>query len=330
MEDTKSTLDDLTADPQPTMLPSGLKLNHLRLILAIDEHKQISAAADALNMSQPAASRMLTEMEAILKTPLCERIARGVELTQFGRALARRARTIFLELREATREINDLRTGSGGSVSLGSVTGPALHLAVPAMRQVSTAYPGIEINIQVENSNVLTRELLAARHDFIIGRIPDDVNPRLFNLIEIGAEDVCLIVREGHPLLEKGIVTASDLPAYDWVFQPSGTLLRRAVEDSFVSLGVALPATVINTSSIILTVAIVRNSNAIAPVARDVADLIAGSGSQAGDIRVVPMGFDIKIRPYSLITAKGRALPPSAKLLYDLILKQAGTYARSA
>ncbi|MDO9414932.1 LysR family transcriptional regulator [Pararhizobium sp.] len=312
------------------MLPSGLKLNHLRLILAIDEHKQISAAADALNMSQPAASRMLTEMEAILKTPLCERIARGVELTQFGRALARRARTIFLELREATREINDLRTGSGGSVSLGSVTGPALHLAVPAMRQVSTAYPGIEINIQVENSNVLTRELLAARHDFIIGRIPDDVNPRLFNLIEIGAEDVCLIVREGHPLLEKGIVTASDLPAYDWVFQPSGTLLRRAVEDSFVSLGVALPATVINTSSIILTVAIVRNSNAIAPVARDVADLIAGSGSQAGDIRVVPMGFDIKIRPYSLITAKGRALPPSAKLLYDLILKQAGTYARSA
>jgi DNA-binding transcriptional LysR family regulator len=265
---------------------------------------------------------MLGEIETILKAPLCARVARGVELTQYGRALARRARTIFLELRETTREINELKTGSGGSVSLGSVTGPALNLAVPAIRQVSTAYPGIEINIQIENSNVLVRELLAARHDFVIGRIPDDMDPRQFNLIELGEEDVCLIVRAGHPLLEKGIISSADLPGYDWVFQPSGTLLRRAVEDSFLSAGTPLPATIINTSSTILTVSIVRHTNAVAPVARDVATLIAGSGSQAGEIRVLPTDFDIKIRPYSLITARGRALPPSAKLLYDLILKQ--------
>lgn len=160
---------------------SGLKINHLRLILAIDDHRRISAAADLLGISQPAASRMLAEIEAIVKAPICERVARGVELTRYGEALARRARTIFLELREAAREINELKTGSGGSVSLGSVTGPGLNLAVPAIRQVSTAYPGIEINVQIDNSNVLTRELLAARHDFIVGRIPDDLNPRLFN-----------------------------------------------------------------------------------------------------------------------------------------------------
>lgn len=300
----------------------GLKMSHLQLILAIEEHGQISAAADSLSISQPAASRMLSEVETIVKAPLCARVARGVELTQYGRALARRARTIFLELRETTREINELKTGSGGSVSLGSVTGPALNLAVPAIRQVSTAYPGIEINIQVENSNVLVRELLAARHDFVIGRIPDDMDPRQFNLIEIGEEDVCLIVRAGHPLLDKGIISSADLPGYDWVFQPSGTLLRRAVEDSFLSAGTPLPATIINTSSTILTVSIVHHTNAIAPVARDVATLIAGSGSQAGEIRVLPTDFNIKIRPYSLITARGRALPPSAKLLYDLILKQ--------
>jgi DNA-binding transcriptional LysR family regulator len=301
---------------------SGLKMSHLQLILAIEDHGQISAAADALSMSQPAASRLLGEIEAILKAPLCARVARGVELTQYGRALARRARTIFLELRETTREISELKTGSGGSVSLGSVTGPALNLAVPAVRQVSTAYPGIEINIQIENSNVLVRELLSARHDFVIGRIPDEMDPRQFNLIEIGEEEVCLIVRDGHPLLNKGLVSSADLPGYDWVFQPQGTLLRRAVEDSFLSAGTRLPATIINTSSIILTVSIVRNTNAIAPVARDVADLIASNGSQAGEIRVLPTDFNIKIRPYSLITARGRALPPSAKLLYDLILKQ--------
>ncbi|KSV95068.1 LysR family transcriptional regulator [Sinorhizobium sp. GL28] len=301
---------------------SGLKISHLRLILAIDDHRRISAAAEALGTSQPAASRMLSEIETMLKAPVCERIARGVELTPYGEALARRARTIFLELREASREINELKTGSGGSVSLGSVTGPALNLAVPAIRQVITAYPGIEINVQIENSNVLARELLAARHDFIIGRIPDDQPPRLFNMVEIGFEEVCLIVRDGHPLLDKPVVGAEDLPSYDWVFQPPGTLLRRAVEDSFVAAGVRLPATVINTSSIILTLSIVRHTNAIAPVALDVANLIAGNGTPAGEIRILKTEIPIRIKPYGLITAEGRALPPSAKLLYDLILKQ--------
>ncbi len=301
---------------------SGLKLVHLHLILAIEDRGQISAAAEALGISQPAASRMLGEIESILRAPLCERVARGVELTPYGKALARRARTIFLELRETAREIGELKTGRGGSVSLGSVTGPALHLAVPAMNQVTTAYPGIEISIQVENSNVLIRELMAARHDFVIGRIPDDIDPRQFDLVEIGSEDVCLIVREGHPLLEKQVIVHEDLPGYDWVFQPAGTLLRRSVEDSFLTSGVPLPTTTINTSSIILTLSIVRNTNAIAPVAKDVAELVASNGTSIGEIRILPIDFAITIRPYSLITPRGRELPPSAKLLYDLILQE--------
>ena len=91
------------------------------------------------------------------------------------------------------------------------MTAPAISLVVPAIRRVTQAYPGIEINIQVETSNVLARELLAARHDFIISRIPDELNPRLFAAHEIGVEKACLIVRNGHPLLEKGVVGLQDL-----------------------------------------------------------------------------------------------------------------------
>ncbi|MFB2607775.1 LysR family transcriptional regulator, partial [Rhizobium phaseoli] len=168
-----------------SLLRAGLKLNHLRMIVAIEDSGQISAAAEVLNISQPAASRMLSEMESITKTQLYERVARGVVLTAFGAALARRARKILLELREASREIGELKSGKGGSVFIGAVTAPAMSLVVPAINKVRKAYPGIEINIQVETSNVLARELLAARHDFIIGRIPDDLNPRLFEVTEI-------------------------------------------------------------------------------------------------------------------------------------------------
>ncbi|MBX5137994.1 LysR family transcriptional regulator [Rhizobium lentis] len=306
-----------------SFLRSGLKLNHLRVIVAIEDSGQISAAAEVLNISQPAASRMLSEMEAITKTSLYERVARGVVLTTFGAALARRARKILLELREASREIGELKSGKGGSVFIGAVTAPAMSLVVPAIDRVRKAYPGIEINIQVETSNVLARELLAARHDFIIGRIPDDLNPRLFEVKEIGIERACLIVRNRHPLLKrKKPSSLIDVRDYDWVFQPPGTLLRRTIEDIFLSHDVALPENIVNTSSLLLTCAIVCETDAIAPVAVDVAHFLASQGARASDVRMLPIDFDINVKPYSLITARERALPPSAKLLYNIIIEE--------
>ena len=87
---------------------------------------------------------------------------------------------------------------------LGAVTAPAIELAVPAIRRIREGLSrGIEINMQVDTSNVLARELLASRHDFIIARIPDDLNPRLFESTVIGIEKACLIVRRGHPLARR-------------------------------------------------------------------------------------------------------------------------------
>lgn len=308
-----------------SLLRAGLKLNHLRMIVTIEDHGQISAAAESMNISQPAASRMLSEMESIAKASLYERVARGVVLTPFGSALAKRARKILLELREANRELAELRTGKGGSVHIGAVAAPAFSLVVPAIQRVTETYPGIEINIQVDNSNVLARELLAARHDFVISRIPDELNPRLFTAHQIGVEKACLIVRKGHPLLEKEVVGLSDLIGHGWVFQPPGTLLRRRLEDIFISAGVPLPENIVNTSSVVLTLAVVCKTDAIAPIARDMADFICGQSSQAGEARILPIDFAIDVKPYSLITARERALPPSARLLYDIILEESRT-----
>ena len=306
----------------PTLIKSGLKLGHLQMLVALEDLGQVSAAAEALHMSQPAASRMVSEMEAIVRAPLCERIARGVVLTTYGAALAKRARKILLELREAGRELSELRTGRGGSVFVGAVTAPALSLVVPAVRRVTSAYPGIEINVQVETSNILARELMAARHDFILGRIPEDINPQQFHMHEIGVERACLIVRSGHPLLKQGLASLADLTRYDWVFQPPGTLLRRTLEDIFMRAALPMPANIINMTSLLLTVAVIRDSNAIAPVALDMAQFLVGQSSRAGEIRILPADFDITVKPYSLITMRERALPPSARLLYDMILEQ--------
>jgi len=299
-----------------SLLRGGLKFTHLRLVVALDDHAKVSAAAHVLNISQPAASRMIAEMEDILSVELCERLPRGIALTPAGQALARRARTVLLEMREADREIADLKTGKGGTVFLGSVTAPAIDLAVPAIRRIRERYPRIEINIQIDSSNVLARELLASRHDFIIARIPDDLNPRLFESKVIGIEKACLIVRRGHPLLACRPVPIESLPAYDWVFQPGGTLLRRTVESVFLSRNAALPERILNTGSLLLTLVMVAQSDAIAPVSVEVAHFIRSDAGLAGAIDILPVDFEIVVQPFSLITLRNRVLSPAARLLY--------------
>jgi DNA-binding transcriptional LysR family regulator len=304
------------------LLRSGLSLRHMRMIAALDDHGRVSAAAQVLNISQPAASRMIAEMEAILGVSLCERLPRGIIMTPYGKALARRARSVLLEMREVDREISELKAGKGGSVFLGAVTAPAIELAVPAIREIRKLYPRIEITTQVETSNVLARELLASRHDFIIARIPDDLNPRLFESRVIGIEKACLIVRRGHPLLRGAPVRLEETAGHDWVFQSGGSPLRQAMEANFMNRNIALPERVLNTSSLLLTLVMVAQSDAIAPVSIQVARFIQSPEGLMGAIEILPTEVDIEIRPYSLITVKNRALSPAARMLRDFILKE--------
>jgi DNA-binding transcriptional LysR family regulator len=306
-------------DPPPR---HRLKLSHLRMIVALEEHETVSAAAQATNISQPAASRMIAEMEALIEAPLCERLARGVRLTSLGRSLARHARSVLLQLAQAEREIADLRDGRAGSAALGAVTGPAIDLAAPAVAKLRAIYPKIELTIKIDASNVLARDLLAARLDFIIARVPDDLDPSRFDCYTIGVEEACLIVRRGHPLTGRGAVSVKELGAYEWVIQPRGTPLRRTIETMFLAENAPMPERLSNTTSLLLTMIMVAKSNAIAAMSIEAAKFMARSAIQ-GPIEILPTQRLIVVQPYSLIAVRNRAMPPAAQAVYDFIREEA-------
>jgi DNA-binding transcriptional LysR family regulator len=294
----------------------GLKLSHLRMIVAMEETGQISLAADMLKTSQPAASRLLSEMENILEARLCVRGARGIEMTNAGRALARRARSMLIEIREAEREIEDIKHG-GGTVFIGAVTAAAVELVVPAIRSVQAVNSLLEAHVGVGPSHLLIKDLLAGDHDFVIGRVPEDMDPRLFNIREIRSEKIRLMVRTGHPLLESNKpITLARLAQFEWILPPPGNLMRRTIEDVFISRNLPLPHSSLNSASLLVTLATLSDTNGIAPMAEEVTTLLTSGGL----ITELPFDGAIEIKPYSLITARGHRLSPSAQLVSDHIL----------
>ena len=308
-----------SAKPAP---PSRLRLAHWRLIAAIEESGAVSAAAQGLNMSQPAASRMIAEMERLLEAKLCERLPRGVRLTPLGQALARQGRAVLLQIAQAEQEFADIRAGRRGVVSLGAVTAPAIDLAAPAVAEVRALAPGVEVNLKIDNSSALAHDLLAARLDFIIARVPDDLDARLFDSLVIGVEEAWLVVRRGHPLLGRGPAPIEALGVYDWVMQPRGAPIRRTIDNLFLAANTPPPERFLNTTSLTLAMMIAARSDAIAPLSVEAARF-ACEGVAPGALAILPTNFTIVVQPYSLIAMRNRALTPEARTVYDVIRAQA-------
>ena len=86
----------------------------LRHFLGVVEKRNITAAAEALNISQPALTRSIRQLEKTIGVPLFERLPTGVALTKQGEVLARRVKLMELEYRHAMSEISALEQGLTG------------------------------------------------------------------------------------------------------------------------------------------------------------------------------------------------------------------------
>lgn len=278
----------------------------------------MSAAAAQLAISQPAASRMAAEMEEIVGVPLHTRHARGIHLTPYGVRLALRAATMLEGLDDTAREITEMERGNQGAVTIGAVTGPAIDLVLPVIRRARVMHPKISISVMVDTSDKLAEDLLASRLDFFVGRLQGDVDPKMFSLIEIGTEPVSLIARSGHPLTRSATISLEDCIAYDWVLQARGGLMRRTVEDYLLAQQIRLPDKILSTSSLLLTLAYISQSNAIAPVAKAVADFHGREDGLDGRIVTLPVEAEIKVPPYSLIIHAHRPLSPTSQVLFEM------------
>lgn len=301
-----------------TLLRRGLKLSHLRLLAALGETGQLTQAALAIGISQPAASRLVAEVERIIGHPVHERSGRGIEMTPLGRALAARAGRIRIELDDAARDLAEMAAGGVGQVRLGTVTGAALDRVLPALEAERLAHPNVSFEVVVAHSDALCDQVLAGRLDFALGRMPDGPQALGLTYAALEGEPVDLIARPGHPALSGDLALAL---AQDWVMPEAGSLLSRTVLARLQALGLPAPRLRIATASFMLTLALLQRSDAVAAVSRSIARQFQGMG-----VARLPLDLGIVVEPYGMIGRQNVALTPAAQRLADAI----GTSARSA
>jgi DNA-binding transcriptional LysR family regulator len=145
--------------PKP-LIRSRLKTRQLALLVHLDEERCVVRAAEAAGMTQPAASKLLREIETGLDVKLFERHARGVAPTWYGEILVRHARLALSEISLAHEEIAALRAGLSGKAAIGTVVNPGTNLVPMAIARVKQHHPNILISVDIDFSKPLVERLL--------------------------------------------------------------------------------------------------------------------------------------------------------------------------
>lgn len=292
-----------------------LKLRHLQLFVALDECRNLHRAATKLGMSQPAASKLLGDLEHLLGVSLFDRHSRGVTPNWYGESMIRHARSMLTSLAQASEEINALSEGNAGTVSIGTVLAPAVTLLASAVERVHRDSPHLEVNIDVDVSRNLVPRLRDGEFDFAIARIPGGMPAGDFVFEEIGEEELCFVCRAGHPLAGRETFDLTSMLDYPWVLQPPGALMRQRVEHLFLHHKVAPPQRIINTPDIYMALAMVDKSDSVTVTTREVAELLC---TQPRFV-ILPSTDALSVQPFGLISLRERRMSPGAAKLMSTL-----------
>lgn len=173
----------------------SLNLDQLQALLRVVESGSFSAAARKLNLTQPAVSLQIRELERRFGVRLLERIGRQAHATTPGRTLVDAAHRIFQECGLAEAAMRRYRDGWIGRVNIGTTNTMLMYELPPILRALSVNHPGIELHV----TNMPTREsvegILQNRIDIAIVTLP--VPERQLRIVPLRQEALVAILPVG-------------------------------------------------------------------------------------------------------------------------------------
>ncbi|WP_020651708.1 LysR substrate-binding domain-containing protein [Massilia niastensis] len=288
-----------------------LKTRHLVLLVELGRHGSIMQAAKAAHLTQPAASKLLGELEHALGVPLFERLPRGVEPTWYGKVLIRRAGASLAEMDAAWQEVNQLLSGLRGKVAVGAILTPSATLAPAAVALLRARHAGVNVSIEVDSSKRLVERLRAGELDIVIGRIPDGAASDELHFEPITDEPHCLVARPMHPLLGVRDLGLAALARQAWVLPPAGSIVRDRIAALFLSHGLDQPRDTVSAMELAVVSALLRNSDMIAPMALELVQPWLDSGLLAR----LPYELHLRMDVYGIVTRRRHQLPPAAEAM---------------
>jgi LysR family transcriptional regulator of gallate degradation len=240
-----------------------VNFRQLEFFLAVARTGSLTAAALELKVAQPTLTKSIHGLEQELGVKLFHRLPRGVQPTEYGDSLARHARQIQLQLREARSEIDGRREGDTGVVTIGA--GPAWvrrHLPLAIARTMASR-PRLSVRVVGGFDEALLRALRRGELDFVVAELPDSGASADLEVSPLAVDALTICAGARHPLAGERNVAVARLLDFPWILPSGPTRMRQRLEALFTTRGLPAPKPIVEADSMTFLLSLLRHSNGI-------------------------------------------------------------------
>ncbi|MFN3623542.1 MAG: LysR substrate-binding domain-containing protein [Hyphomicrobium sp.] len=214
-----------------------MTLEQLRIFVAVAERQHVTQAAQAINITQSAASAAIAALEGRYRVKLFDRIGRRIALTKAGETFLAEARIVLMRAAAAERTLADLAGVKRGAVTIHASQTITNYWLPPFIAAFRARYPGITLHVVAGN----TQQVAAATRDgladlgFVEGAVED---PQLSSRA-VDEDRLIAVFAQSDPLAHKRKLSTRDVRQARWVLREPGSGTRAEFEAALKRLGVA-------------------------------------------------------------------------------------------
>ncbi|WP_191577206.1 MULTISPECIES: LysR substrate-binding domain-containing protein [Achromobacter] len=299
---------------------SNLKLRHLQLVVALDEFRHLGRTAEFMAVSQPAVSRMLSEVESMLGLALFARSVRGTEPTDAGAAVVRFARGVLAQYERTRDEIDAAASGAAGKTRVGAMAVALPVLLARAVHALKLRSARATVLIEEGDLTHLLPKLRLGELDLFVGRLEPGYAAPDLHAEALFEEPMVVVAAPGSDVAGRSAPGWADLAALPCVMPPPWASLRVKLEQQFHHRGLQPSSDLMETSSYLSTLTFIRERNAVGFLAKSA----ARSFESQGLCRILDVPLDLALPPVGIITLREARLPATSAQLIEC-LKDAAT-----
>jgi DNA-binding transcriptional LysR family regulator len=290
-----------------------LKLRDLRLLETVVRLRSMAKAAIQLNISQPAVSKAVAELEHVLGVRLVDRGRQGIEPTEFGRAFLDCGVAVFDDLRQGVKNIEFLADPAAGEVRIGCTPVLAASFVSAVVDRLSRRYPRIIFHLAVAHAETLHRELIERNVDLLIaGRFGPIVDERLG--FEILFDDSYFVATGAQsPWVRRRKIELAELMNEPWVLSPTESGIGLLAMEAFRASGLGYPRTSVVTYSTHVQLSLLATGRFLTIFSASALRFPTGRS----EIKALPIELPITRVPNGIVTLKNRTLSPAAQLFIE-------------
>ncbi len=240
-----------------------VRLRHLDCFVAVAQTRNLGRAALQLRLTQPAISKTMNELEAMVGVKLLERNRQGAQLTPGGETFLMHAITVLDALNAAKTAVGVDQGLRNETLLIGALPTVAPYLLPPVLAEFRRAHAHAKVVVQTATNAVLLQMLKAGEVDFALARMSDPAMMAGLSFELLYVEPLVLASRPGHALLGQKKITLTDVISYPLIVAAKGTTPRHNTESYFQANGLKLPANCTETLSVSLARQMTRQSDAV-------------------------------------------------------------------